>query len=65
MHDPRKGHMDTVYHILRYLKSAPEKDLIFRKNEHMNIDGQYLILMVIYYAYWRYLSLIIEVIYIA
>jgi Reverse transcriptase (RNA-dependent DNA polymerase) len=39
MHDPRKGHMDTVYHILRYLKSAPEKDLIFRKNEHMNIEG--------------------------
>jgi hypothetical protein len=25
MHDPRKGHMDTVYHIMRYLKSAPEK----------------------------------------
>jgi hypothetical protein len=22
MHDPRKGHMDVVYHILRYLKSA-------------------------------------------
>jgi Reverse transcriptase (RNA-dependent DNA polymerase) len=39
MHDPRKGHMDTVYHILRYLKSAPEKDLIFRKNGHMNIEG--------------------------
>jgi hypothetical protein len=32
MHDPKKDHMDAVYHILRYLKSAPEKGLIFRKN---------------------------------
>jgi hypothetical protein len=38
MHDPRKGHMDVIYHILRYLKSAHEKGLIFRKNEHMNIE---------------------------
>ncbi|XP_020262807.1 uncharacterized protein LOC109838793, partial [Asparagus officinalis] len=39
MHDPRKGHMDAVYQILRYLKNAPEKGLIFRKNEHMSIEG--------------------------
>ena len=39
MHDPRKGHMDAVYHILRYLKSAPGKGLIFRRNGHMNIEG--------------------------
>ena len=39
MHDPRKGHMDAVYHILRYLKSAPGKGLIFRQNGHMNIEG--------------------------
>jgi Reverse transcriptase (RNA-dependent DNA polymerase) len=39
MHDLRKGHMDAVYHILRYLKSAPGKGLIFRKNGHMNIEG--------------------------
>jgi Reverse transcriptase (RNA-dependent DNA polymerase) len=39
MHDPRKGHMDVVYHILRYLKSAPGKGLIFKKNGHMNIEG--------------------------
>jgi hypothetical protein len=25
MHNPRKGHMDVIYHILRYLKSAPGK----------------------------------------
>jgi hypothetical protein len=39
MHDPREGHMDTVYQILRYLKSAPGKGLIFRKNGHLNIEG--------------------------
>jgi Reverse transcriptase (RNA-dependent DNA polymerase) len=39
IHDLRKGHMDAVYHILRYLKSAPGKGLIFRKNGHMNIEG--------------------------
>ncbi|XP_078167096.1 protein DA1-related 1-like [Carex rostrata] len=39
MHDPRKGHMDVVYHILKYLKSASGKGLIFRQNEHMNIEG--------------------------
>jgi hypothetical protein len=39
MHDPREGHMDAVYQILRYLKNAPGKGLIFRKNGHLNIEG--------------------------
>lgn len=39
MHDPRKGHMEVVYRILRYLKSAPGKGLIFRKNGHLGIEG--------------------------
>ena len=26
MHDPRSGHMDAAYRILRYLKSNPRKD---------------------------------------
>jgi hypothetical protein len=38
MHNPKKGHMDAVYHILRYLKSAPGKGQIFRKNWHMNVE---------------------------
>ena len=41
MHDPRKDHMDAVYHILRYLKGAPGKGLIFRKHGHFNIEGYY------------------------
>jgi hypothetical protein len=39
MHDPREGHMNVVYHILRYLTSAPKKVLIFRKNDHLNIES--------------------------
>jgi Reverse transcriptase (RNA-dependent DNA polymerase) len=39
MHDPREGHMDVVYQILRYLKNASGKGLIFKKNEHLNIEG--------------------------
>ncbi|XP_020245080.1 uncharacterized protein LOC109823205 [Asparagus officinalis] len=39
MHDPRKGHIDAVYHILRYMKSTPGKGLIFRKSGHMSIEG--------------------------
>jgi hypothetical protein len=39
MHDPRKDHMDVVFHILMYLKSASGKSLIFRNNGHMNIVG--------------------------
>jgi Reverse transcriptase (RNA-dependent DNA polymerase) len=39
IHDPREGHMDVVYQILRYLKSAPGKGLIFQKNDHLNIEG--------------------------
>jgi hypothetical protein len=31
--------MDAVYKILRYLKSAPGKGLIFRKNDHLSIEG--------------------------
>jgi Reverse transcriptase (RNA-dependent DNA polymerase) len=39
MHDPREGHMDAVYQILRYLKNAPGTGLIFRKNGHLSIEG--------------------------
>jgi hypothetical protein len=38
MHDPRKCHVDALFHILRYLKNAPRKGLIFRNNGHMNIE---------------------------
>eukprot|EP00268_Persea_americana_P058474 TRINITY_DN70731_c0_g1_i1.p1 TRINITY_DN70731_c0_g1~~TRINITY_DN70731_c0_g1_i1.p1 ORF type:complete len:196 (+),score=22.87 TRINITY_DN70731_c0_g1_i1:1-588(+) len=39
MHDPYKPHMDAVDHILRYLKSAPGKGLIFTKHNHMKVEG--------------------------
>ncbi|CAD6271158.1 unnamed protein product [Miscanthus lutarioriparius] len=30
---------DTVYRILRYLKSSPGKGLWFKKNNHLNVEG--------------------------
>jgi hypothetical protein len=39
MHDPRTGHMEAVYQILRYLKGTPGKGLWFRANQHLNLEG--------------------------
>ena len=39
MHDPRAGHMDVVYRILRYLKSSPGKGLWFKRNQHLDVEG--------------------------
>jgi hypothetical protein len=39
MHDPRTGHMDVVYRILRYLKGTPGRGLWFKRNKHMNLEG--------------------------
>jgi hypothetical protein len=34
MHDPRSSHLHAVYRILRYLKSAPGKGILFEKDRH-------------------------------
>ena len=39
MHDPRTGHLEVVYQILRYLKGTPGKGLWFRANRHLNLEG--------------------------
>jgi hypothetical protein len=39
MHDPRSGHLDVVYRILRYLKSSPGKGLMFKAHGHLNVEG--------------------------
>jgi hypothetical protein len=39
MHDPRSGHLDVVYRILRYLKGSPRKGLFFRSHGHMKVKG--------------------------
>jgi len=39
MHDPRSGHLDAVYRILRYLKSSPGKGLWFKRNGHLEVEG--------------------------
>ena len=38
MHEPSEEHMEAVYQILRYLKSAPGKGLLFSKNGISNIE---------------------------
>ncbi|CAL8134074.1 unnamed protein product [Prunus armeniaca] len=39
MHSPSEDHMNAVLRILRYLKSAPGKGLMFSKHGNLNIDG--------------------------
>ena len=39
MHAPSEEHMDAVYRILRYLKGAPGKGLLYSKNDISNIEG--------------------------
>ena len=39
MHNPSKQHMDAVVRILRYLKSAPGKGLLFSKHGNTDILG--------------------------
>ena len=41
MHDPRTGHLEVVYQILRYMKGTPGKGLWFRANCHLNLEGYY------------------------
>ncbi|XP_024187552.2 uncharacterized protein LOC112192448 isoform X2 [Rosa chinensis] len=39
MHNPSEAHMDAVFRILQYLKSAPGKGLIFSKFSHLDVSG--------------------------
>jgi len=39
MHCPSKDHMEVVGRILRYLKSALGRELMFSKNGHLDIEG--------------------------
>ena len=39
MHSPNEVHMDVVHRILRYLKSASGKGLMFSKHGHLEVEG--------------------------
>lgn len=41
MHDPRRGHLEAAFRILRYLKGSPRKGLWFKKNGHLEVEGYY------------------------
>ena len=39
MHNPREQHMNAIIRILRYLKNAPVKGILFAKNvNHQSIE---------------------------
>ena len=39
MHDPRSGHLDVVYRILRYLKNSPGTRLLFKSHGHLDVES--------------------------
>lgn len=39
MHSPSEKHLNTVIHILRYLKSFLGKDIMFTKGDNLSIQG--------------------------
>ncbi|XP_021642554.1 uncharacterized mitochondrial protein AtMg00810-like [Hevea brasiliensis] len=39
MHDPRESHLEAIFRILRYLKSAPGKESLFSKHGHLQIKA--------------------------
>lgn len=39
MHNPKEQHMNAVMGILRYLKGSLGKGILFRKNNHHEIEG--------------------------
>ncbi|KAM2136099.1 hypothetical protein ACFX1R_005897 [Malus domestica] len=39
MHSPSEAHMDLITHILRYLKMAHGRVLVFSNNGHLNVKG--------------------------
>ena len=39
MHNPSEDHMNAVIRILKYLKSAPGKGLVFRKHGDLRVSG--------------------------
>ena len=41
MHDPREQHMNAVMRILRYLKLAPAKGILFTKNTDCQSEDVY------------------------
>lgn len=39
MHTPNERHMNAVNRVIRYLKNAPRKGIMFAKNGHLDIKG--------------------------
>jgi hypothetical protein len=38
MHNPKDSHMQTVYRLLKYLKSTPSKRILYKKHENFKLE---------------------------
>jgi len=38
MHNPKDLHLQVVYRLLRYLKSTPEKGILYEKHENLKLE---------------------------
>ena len=39
MHDPSEPHLQAAYRVLHYLKSNPEKGILFKKNDTLALEA--------------------------
>jgi hypothetical protein len=39
MHNPSKVHIEAALRVFKYLKSSPRREILFSKNDHLNIIG--------------------------
>lgn len=39
IHDPRKQHISDIDHILKYMKYAPRKGLLFLNHDQLKVEG--------------------------
>ena len=39
MHNPKEVHLQVVYKILHYLKTTPEKGILFKKSNELSLEA--------------------------
>ena len=39
MHNPKEVHLQAVYKILHYLKTTPEKGILFKKSNELSLEA--------------------------
>jgi len=39
MHEPKESHLQVAYKILHYLKDNHKKEILFKRNEQLNLEA--------------------------